>query len=186
MGTFADKQKLALDEVNRVFGCLPEQEAEPLLEALLCAQRIFLVGAGREGLATRSFAMRLAHLGKGAHWLWDDTTPGLGEGDLLLCSAGYAGIGHLVYVCEQAKKHGASVALVTASREGPLLELADVSCRLPAQAFKAQGEFVTSAQTMGNLFEQSLWIFYDICAMTLQGMAGVADHEMEKRHRNVE
>ena len=49
------------------------------MDAILRAPRIFCIGAGREGLAMRAFAMRLMHLGKPVHWIWDDTTPAIGR-----------------------------------------------------------------------------------------------------------
>jgi 6-phospho-3-hexuloisomerase len=93
--------------------------------------------------------MRLAHLGKESHWIWDDTTPAIGPGDLLICAAGCADIGHLNHVCRQAKAAGATLALVTAGESGYLYGLADVVTRVPAAAFHARrnGALV---QRMGN------------------------------------
>ncbi|HHT10396.1 MAG TPA: 6-phospho-3-hexuloisomerase, partial [Candidatus Atribacteria bacterium] len=73
-----------VNELRQVFERLDEDEVEKLTQAIVDAKRVFLVGGGREGLSLRAFAMRLTHLGKIAHWIWDDTTPAIGEGDLLV------------------------------------------------------------------------------------------------------
>jgi 6-phospho-3-hexuloisomerase len=61
--------------------------------------------------------MRLMHYGKQVHWCWDDTTPGVG---------------------------------------------------------------------MGNLFEQSLFILFDILIMMLVQQGGTSFEKMAERHRNFE
>lgn len=108
------------------------------------------------------------HLGKESFWSWDDTTPSIGEGDLMICACGSANVGHENYVAEMAKKNGAKLALITPSSEGFLLSIADMVVNVPAAAYKAVGDFVPSEQLMGNLFEQTLFIFYDILVMMLR------------------
>lgn len=183
---FDELKKLTIAELKEVFGRMKEEDVRPLLEAVKAARRIFLVGAGREGLSTKSFAMRLTHLGKESHWIWDDTTPGIGPGDLLLCANGRADIDIVNIVVEKAKAAGAAVAMVTAAESGYLYDYADVVTRVPAEAFLAKGDFVKSKQLMGNLFEQSLFLLYDMLSMQLQREMGVTPEEMESRHRNVE
>ena len=45
---------------------------------------------------------------------------------------------------------------------------------------------IPTRQLMGNLFEQSLFIFFDIVSMMFKDEYDITDHEMEKRHRNIE
>ena len=63
-----------------------------------------MLGVGREGIAGRAFSMRLMHLGKEVHWVWDDATPGMEKGDLCILITGSGKIGHLDYIADQAKK----------------------------------------------------------------------------------
>ena len=39
---------------------------------------------------------------------------------------------------------------------------------------------------MGNLFEQALFILYDVLVMMLREEMGISKEEMVSRHRNVE
>ena len=90
------------------------------------------------------------------------------------------------YVADMAKKNGAKLALITPSSEGFLLSIADMVVNVPAAAYKAVGDFVPSEQLMGNLFEQTLFIFYDILVMMLREEMDIKPEEMVARHRNVE
>jgi len=82
-------------ELTRVFEKIDDSQIETFIEAITNAKRIILIGAGREGLATRAFTMRLMHMGLDAHWVWDDTTPSIGPGDLLIATSGCGEIGHI-------------------------------------------------------------------------------------------
>ena len=57
---------------------------------------------------------------------------------------------------------------------------------IPAQAFRCGHAAVTTHQTMGNLFEQSEVLVFDILTALLRDRMGQTDAEMEKRHRNFE
>lgn len=157
------------------------------MDAIIVAKRIFALGAGREGIATRAFAMRLSHLGKETHWVWDDTTPGMGEGDLLIMSSGSGKIGHIHYVAEQAKKAGATLAIVTGTPREMTPAIADVTLFVPACVFNGTDErCVPSIQPMGSLYEQHLLLLYDIIVLLLEKEMNLSHEEMEARHRNVE
>ena len=136
--------------------------------------------------STSSLLNEDVRLGKESFWIWDDTTPSIGEGDLMICACGSANVGHENYVADMAKKNGAKLALITPSSEGFLLSIADMVVNVPAAAYKAVGDFVPSEQLMGNLFEQTLFIFYDILVMMLREEMDIKPEEMVARHRNVE
>ena len=157
------------------------------MDAILRAPRIFCIGAGREGLATRAFAMRLMHLGKPVHWIWDDTTPAIGPGDLLIATSGSGEIGHIDYVDRSGEgsrrrdRRGDG-----RSRRDDSGQKAQVVLWLPAAAYKAKAEVVASAQPMGNLFEQALLILFDQIVVALAAKLPATPQAMAARHRNVE
>ena len=177
---------MVVDEVSKVFDRMDDASVRPLLESIKAHGRIFLLGGGREGLATRAFAMRLMHLGKEAHWIWDDTTPSIGKGDLLICACGSADVGHENHIVRLAKEAGGEIALLSASGSGYLTQFADVLTIVPAHAYRATGDFVKSDQLMGNLFEQVLFLLYDVLVMMLREEQGISREAMVARHRNVE
>lgn len=157
------------------------------MTAIVGAKRIFVMGVGREGIAARGFAMRLMHLGKETHWIWDDTTPGMFGGDLFIAVNGSGRIGHIHYVVEQAKKSGAAILVVTGSPEEKTPKLADNVLFVPAAVYNGTDpRCVPSIQPMGNLFEQHLFLLFDILIMLLEKEMKSSHAEMEKRHRNIE
>lgn len=176
----------AVAELGQVGERLDQGRIEAFMAAIVTAERVFCIGVGREGLSTRAFVMRLMHLGKEAHWIWDDTAPGLGSGDLLIATSGSGEIGHIDYVVDRAKAEGARVAVVTANPAGRTAAKADLMVFLPAAAYKATGDVVASAQPMGNLFEQALLILFDQIVIALAARLGLNPAEMAARHRNVE
>lgn len=190
MDRFQELSEIALHELSEVFARMCIDDVRELLEEIKKADRVFLLGAGREGLSTREFAMRLMHLGKEAHWVWDDTTPSMHEGDLMICACGSADVAHENTLCDNAKKTGARLLLITPSAKGHILEIADSVVRIPATAYKAvynsEREYVPTVQMMGNQFEQALLVFYDVIVMLLCEEMGISNEEMEARHRNIE
>lgn len=183
---FQELSKMALDELQAVFSKMDDSNVRSLLELIKKTPRIFLLAAGREGLATKSFAMRLMHLGKQTYWIWDDTTPSIGEGDLMICACGSADVGHENYITQMAKNNGSTLALITPANQGYILSIADLVINVPAAAYKAVGDFVPSQQLMGNLFEQTLFILYDVIIMMLKEEMKISSEQMVGRHRNVE
>lgn len=173
-------------ELDNVFKKVDVPSVEKLADKIIAANRVFTIGGGREGLVTKAFSMRLTHLGKQTFWIWDDTTPSLGAGDVLLVSTGSCTGGVLTHVAAAAKEKGATVLLVTADNSGPVGAFADHTVFIPAQAYLAKGNLVPTQQPMGNLFEQSLFIFYDALSVMLREKLGQTEEQMESRHRNVE
>ena len=176
-----------MEEHQQVFEKQDLEQLREFMDLIKDHERIFLMGVGREGIATQSFAMRLMHLGKDSHWIWDDTTPGMGKDDLFIVTNGSGQIGHIHYVAEQAKETGATVAVVTGSPEEKTPKLADFTLFVPAFVYNGTDDrVVPSIQPMGNLFEQHLFLLFDIIIMMLQDELDLSHEEMASRHRNIE
>ena len=186
MPTITARFAQAVSELRAVAERLDEAQIEGFVAAIARAKRIFCIGAGREGLSTRAFTMRLMHLGKEAHWIWDDTTPGIRAGDLLIATSGSGEIGHIDYVFDQAVANGAETAVVTGDPSGRTARKAKTLLWLPAAVYKGKADVVPSTQPMGNLFEQALLILFDQIVIAVAERLGVSGAEMSVRHRNVE
>jgi 6-phospho-3-hexuloisomerase len=186
MPTVKSRYADAVAELARVTERLDEAQISGFMDAIVGARRVFLVGAGREGLSLRGFAMRLAHLGRVTHWIWDDTTPGLGAGDLLIMTSGSGEVGSLDYIFDRATEAGCRTAVITGDPSGVTARKANVLLWLPASVYKGKADVVPSSQPMGNLYEQALLILLDQVAMALAERLGETKETMEHRHRNVE
>jgi 6-phospho-3-hexuloisomerase len=82
-----------------------------LVKELAQAKRIVVYGVGREGLMMRALAMRLYHLGLDAHVVGDMSCPPVGQGDLLVVSAGPGDFSTVAGLVGVAQGAGARTAL---------------------------------------------------------------------------
>jgi 6-phospho-3-hexuloisomerase len=153
------------------------------IAAISEAERIFVFGEGRSGLALRMGAMRLMHLGKAVRIVGDATTPAIGIGDLLIAASGSGATPVTVLIAEQAKSAGASVLAITATPDSRLATLADSVVTLPTPS-KAGSSGQASVQPGGSLFEQSLLILLDAIFLVLAG--DTAADQIARRHANLE
>jgi 6-phospho-3-hexuloisomerase len=184
--SYENLYKNIVDEHRQVFEKVDQVKVHEFMQRIIKAKRVFLMGVGREGLATRGFAMRLMHMGKETHWVWDDTTPDVGPGDLFIFTSGSGEIGHIHFVAQLAKTAGATIAVVTGTRTAKTPALADTVLWVPAHVFKGTDSVVPSKQPMGNLFEQTLFVLFDIIVMLLMEELKISEAQMIARHRNVE
>ena len=176
-----------LAEHEQVFQNQNLDELRETIEEIIKADRVFIMGVGREGIAARGFAMRLMHLGKETHWIWDDTTPSMRENDLFIAVNGSGKIGHIHYVVEQAKNTGARILVVTGNPNEKTPLLADKTLFVPAAVFNGTDtRCIESIQPMGNLFEQHLFLLFDMIIMLSEKDLNLSHELMEKRHRNIE
>lgn len=174
-----EELRLTLDEVD------PAQVAAAV--ALLSrAERVFVIGVGREGLAGRGFAMRLMHLGFEAHWGWDDTTPALRDDDVVVMVNGSGNIGHLDYVFSRIRTTGAGTLVITGAPSEKTPSLASVALRVPGAVFRGTEPVVESIQPMGTLFEQATSMVLDLMVLELARVRHTDLASMVARHRNFE
>lgn len=175
-------------EHKKVFELLSIDELKKAMEAVIKAENIFVFAAGREGISLRGFAMRLAHLGKRVHWLFDDTTVGIGKNDLYITSEGFGEVGSFSYYLEKVKRAGGSIMIFTGNPDGAhIKKFADYVVFIRATAYLAnRKDVVPTIQMMGNQYEQHLYMLCDIIIMLLTEEMGLTYDDLEARHRNVE
>ncbi|WP_182046979.1 6-phospho-3-hexuloisomerase [Curtobacterium sp. ME26] len=159
--------------------------AERALDLLADADRVFVHGAGRSGLALRMTAMRLMHLGLDVHVVGEVTTPAIRQGDLLLVASGSGTTGGIVQAARTAADVGARVLAVSTTDESPLSEVADTTLVLPA-ATKTDRSGTASAQYAGGLFEQGVALLGDALFHALWQRSGHSADDLWPRHANLE
>lgn len=149
------------------------------------APRVFLLGAGRSGLALRMTAMRLMHLGLTAYVVGETTTPAIRRGDALIAASGSGTTPAIVRAVSTATEVGARVAAITASAQSPLAAAAEVVVVVPA-AGKLDRSGEISAQYAGSLFEQAVLLLGDALFDALWHRSGTTADELWPRHANLE
>lgn len=176
----------ALSEIEGVFQSVAPDVAEPLLDEIIKARRIATYGVGREGLMMKALCMRLFHLGLDAHVVGDMTTPPLGQGDLLLVSAGPGQFSTVEGLVEVARKAGSRTVCITAQPDGAVPTLCETVIYLPAQTMANDQSGKTSLLPMGSLYEAVQLVFFDLVSILLRERLGQSAEEMRSRHTNLE
>lgn len=181
--TVSKQLQVILRELGTGIRSCTEGEWTRLENLILDSSRIFLYGQGRSGLAVRAFANRLGHLGKDAHFIGEITCPPVRKGDLVIAGSASGSSAALLAMIERAASLQADTALLTVKPDSPAARKSTVVCQLPGQA---KGETAGSAQPMGALFEQLLWLSLDALVLDLMEKTGQQDGDLHRRHANLE
>jgi 6-phospho-3-hexuloisomerase len=183
--SFSFDQALILHELERTLAAVDGAEIAVAQRMILAANRVFVMGAGRTGLALKMAAMRLMHLGLVVHVAGEVTSPAIGSGDLLLVASGSGATAGPVHAAEVAVKAGAGVLALTATPASRLGELAQGLVVIPAAAKEDRGGMM-STQYAGALFEQSALLIMDAMFQAMWHERGESAEELWKRHANLE
>jgi 6-phospho-3-hexuloisomerase len=182
---FSFDQALILNELERTLAAVSDAEIAVAQRMILAANRVFVMGAGRTGLALKMAAMRLMHLGLEVHVAGEVTCPAIGRGDVLLVASGSGTTAGPVHAAEVAVKAGARVLALTATPASKLGELAQGLVVIPAAAKEDHGGMM-SEQYAGALFEQSALLIMDAMFQAMWHERGESAEELWKRHANLE
>lgn len=161
------------------------EQLESVALLLADADRVFVHGAGRSGLALQMTAMRLMHLGLRVHVVGDATTPAIAPGDVLLTASGSGTTGGIVRAAQNAVDAGARVVALTTAADSPLAALASAIIVVPA-ADKLDRSGRASAQYSGGLFEQVVVVIGDALFHALWKRSGLDADDLWPRHANLE
>ena len=176
-----------LDELGKIMGHVRNNSAEKLADTIIAAQAVFVAGAGRSGLAMKSFAMRLMHMGFDTHVVGETVTPSITDKDVLLVGSGSGSTSSLVTSTNKADTIGATICLITIDENSPIAQMAEVVIIIPASTPKIDRELdFRSVQPMGSLFEQSLLLTLDAIIFLLMERTGKTLESMFTRHANLE
>lgn len=177
----------ALDEIRDCLDKVHPEEFDAAVTEIASAGRIALYGVGREGLQIKGLAMRLFHLGLRAAVVGDMTTPPVGDGDLLVVSAGPGDFSTVSALMKVARSSGARTLLVTAEPSGAAAALADTVLTVPAQTMaRDQSASASSVLPMGSLYEGALYVLFEILILSVRDRLGVTPATMRANHTNLE
>ena len=182
---FMNREAVLRQLGEAIMGVDPKK-VDGLVNLILASNEVFCLGCGRSGLAARGFAMRLMHLGRKVSVVGDTLAHAIGPGDLLLVISASGQSQSLRLSAEKAKGLGASVALVTASKNAPLAEMADVVVAIQAPSKEDTGASRASVLPMGSLFEEAAFVLLDILILNLMPLLGETNASMSARHANLE
>jgi 6-phospho-3-hexuloisomerase len=174
-GNIMDHQKLILDRLNTILSETDNSNAAKLIQLVDGAGRIFVGGAGRSGLVSRFFAMRLVHSGYQVSMV--------GEiGDLFVVISGSGGTETLMPLLKKAKSIGAKIAVISMKAKSAMADLADLNVQMGNDnSFPA-----TKGMPMGAQFELSTLVFLEAVIADIIAAKGLTEEAMRAVHANLE
>lgn len=176
--------KLVLSENQWVLTRVSWLAVADLIRVISRAERIFVLGEGRSGLAVRMAAMRFMHLGRRVHVVGETTTPALGDGDTLIAVSGSGETPGVIMAVERARTAGGQIVAVTTT-SSPLAITADLVILIPAPS-KHDRSSTSSAQFAGSLFEQTTLLLFDTVFHALSRELGKTPEALWSEHANLE
>ncbi len=164
MRSLRDSYRLILREIEAALDAVDDAQVAALVEAIMSAEQVFLVGVGRVMFVLKAFCKRLNHLGVRAFCVGDVGEPAITANDLLIVGSGSGESVVPVAIARTAARYKPRIAHIGSNPESSLRVLTDMFVRIPVKTkLKLPGE-LASAQPMTNLFDQALYVLCD--AMT--------------------
>jgi len=174
-----------LEENRQLANEIDPQQIEVLVHEIKQAKRIFVMAAGRSGLALKMVAMRFMHLGYTVFIVGETNTPAILEGDLLLLASGSGTTSSVLSSAVKAKSQKATVIALTADAESKLAEEADHMIFIKA-ATKTDFGVSVSKQYAGSLFEQFTLLILEAVFMSLWQESELTKEDLWPKHANLE
>ncbi len=179
------------EHIKKVASRLDTDSASALVDSILVAKKIFLMGAGRSGLAARAFAMRLMHMGFAVHVVGETTAPAVQIDDLVIAVSGSGETTSVANLGVIAKKIGSKLATITSNKDSTLGRISDVVVIIPGRP-KEDLDYedyqerrmigYTQLAPLGTVFEISALVFMDAVISELMVKTGASEDELKKRH----
>ena len=185
-----------LEEFNRnasgVFDKIDRGEMGTVVDTILEAKKIYVLGIGHSGFFGRIFAMKLNHVGLRAYTVFDEINPPFVRDDLFIAISQSGETKTIVALAEKAKKLGGRVLGVTSVRQSTLSSLADAQLTIEkvdeSVNFRALARIgdLQNQNFLGALFGFNIFIlFYAIIIMLAEKLGESAD-SINARHANLQ
>jgi 6-phospho-3-hexuloisomerase len=183
---FQDYSRVICSEIDGVLSRVDGTDIQFLIQSIVAAKRVFLVGAGRMGLMLQAFGARLRHLGLESHLTGTVICPPITSDDLLLVASSSGETASTRVIVEQADRLGCGIITITANPGSTMGRLAKHCVCMDAPATIAVQNGSASRQPMKTLFEQALFILLESVVLQLMDVTGQTAADLAKRHANLE
>jgi 6-phospho-3-hexuloisomerase len=177
-----DHQKLILGRLTTILSETDASSVAKLISLVNGAGRIFVGGAGRSGLVSRFFAMRLVHSGYNVNMVGEIVTPAIKAGDLLVLVSGSGGTETLLPFVKKAKSVGAKLAVISMKSKSAMAEVAD----LTVQIGNDNSFPLTQGMPMGSQFELTSLLYLESVISEIIFAKGLTEDSMRGLHANLE
>lgn len=183
---YQDNVAAVMEEIAMALNKVDGNSVERLVEDILKADKVFLIGVGRVMLSLQAITKRLSHLGIDAHCVGDITEPAITSNSLLIVGSGSGCSLFPVVIAKKARQFEAKIVHIGANPHGDMEALCDYMVRIPVRTRLYLKDETPSVQPMTSLFEQCLLILGDIIAMEIIKMKKIDMDKLWMFHANLE
>ncbi len=182
---------LIAKHIKKVSSKLDTGSVKRLVDEIMGGQRIFLMGAGRSGLAAKAFAMRLMHMGFNVFVVGETTTPAVQPDDLVIAVSGSGETPSIANLGGIAKKIGSKLAVITSNKDSTLGKISDIVVIVPGRPkedviyedyHERRMVGYPELAPLGTIFEITALVFLDAVVSELMVRTGASEAELKKRH----
>ncbi|HWR27030.1 MAG TPA: SIS domain-containing protein, partial [Candidatus Thermoplasmatota archaeon] len=150
--TFHDSLDYIHRKTKDILELVNKDDIENIIQSFFKADRIFVYGAGRSGLVSKAFAIRLVHLGFQTFVIGETIGAPVKKGDLVCIVSGSGETIPAVMTAEIAKNLGATLMVITGRKNSRITKFADIAIILSVDCTeKERKQFAP----LGTLFEAS-------------------------------
>lgn len=174
---------------------LDQTQVKKMIDHLMAAERVFVMGAGRSGLVAKAFAMRLMHLGFSVFVVGESTTPAVRENDVVLAVSGSGETKSVADLGRTAKDIGAKLVTITSNPDSILCGLSNAVIIIQGRTKmhvdddymerRMKGDYKSLAP-LGTMFEILSMIVLDAVVAELMDRTGASEAELKSRHATLE
>ncbi|MGZ7043853.1 MAG: 6-phospho-3-hexuloisomerase [Methanobacterium sp.] len=184
-----------IDNVKDVSRDVDGERINNMLDMLISANNVFIIGLGRSGLVARAFAMRLMHLGISVYVVGETITPAINSNDCLLAISGSGETSFIISTAKISRKRNAKIIAVTSYEDSTLGKLSDLIIHVKGRTkIDAEKDYIKRQingkhqplAPLGTLFEVSTLIFLEGVIAELMNKMGKTEEDLKKRHTVLE
>jgi 6-phospho-3-hexuloisomerase len=182
---------LIAKHIKKTASKLDTGSVKKLVDEIMGGERIFLMGAGRSGLAAKAFAMRLMHMGFNVFVVGETTTPAVQPDDLVIAVSGSGETPSIANLGGIAKKIGSKLAVITSNKDSTLGKISDIVVIVPGRPkedviyedyHERRMVGYPELAPLGTVFEITALVFLDAVVSELMVRTGANEAELKKRH----
>lgn len=184
MNFIANHLKTAMEKLDKE--CVTK-----IIDEILKADKIFVMGAGRSGLVAKAFAMRLMHLGFNVYVIGETITPAANKKDVVIAISGSGETTSMVSLGKVTKEIGSKLITITSNKDSTLGKLSDNTMIIYTKDGSStgggylerhlRGEY-TKLAPLGTIFEITSLVVLDALIAELMYRTGKSEDDLKLQH----
>lgn len=184
--TFSQLNEKIMQELIACMQRIDEQSVECLVQELLAAEKVFVVGVGRVLIMLQAFVKRLNHLGIEAYYVGEVNEPAITGKDVLIVASGSGESVIPISITRVAQKYGPRIVYIGSNLSSTVASMSNLQVRIPCRTKLNRSDELISVQPMSSMFEQSLLLFCDTLAYRIILEKDLIMEDLWYKHANLE